>query len=338
MKVLKIIGMLLLAVMLVFLALGLMGAKTFQAERSIVIDASKSAVFPHVQYLKKRDAWSPWRKKDPNMEQEYGGTDGAIGASHSWNGDPKSVGKGHETITLIKPNELVETNLVFESPQASTSTAFINLSDADKGTKVTWGFKGETSFMEKIVFTFMDLDAAVGPDFEDGLKSLKAVVENEKSNKKKFAIQEIDHPDKNFIGNRQLVKMDKIQAFYQEHLGKIFGACQAKKIEMDGQPCGLYYKWDEENGEADMAAAIPVKKAADLGDGMKAISIPGGKALLIDYYGSYEGSTDAHYAMDDYMKSKGYKFIPPVIEEYVTDPTTEPNSDKWLTKIVYFVE
>ena len=53
MKVLKIIGMLLVIAMLILLALGFMGAKTFQAERSIVIDASKSAVFPHVQYLKK---------------------------------------------------------------------------------------------------------------------------------------------------------------------------------------------------------------------------------------------------------------------------------------------
>lgn len=338
MKVLKIIGMLLIFVLIAFLAMGFFGAKNYQVERSTIIDASAAKIFPHVQYFKQRDAWSPWSKKDPNMKQSVEGNDGTVGAMHSWDGDPKTVGIGQETITAIKPNERVETKLEFKSPQESNSDAYVQLDAADKGTKVTWGFKGETSFVERIMFTLMSLDKMVGPDFEAGLVSLKEVVESEKTSKRTFDIKEVNHSGKSYVANRQTVKMENIQQFYAANLPNIFNSCKSKNMEMDGMPSGLFYAWDEENGQTDMAAGVPVKKAVDLGDDMKAINIPAGKSLVIDYYGSYEGTADAHYAMEDYMKQKGYKFIPPCIEEYITDPTSQIDVSKRLTKIYYFVE
>ncbi|HMR44901.1 MAG TPA: GyrI-like domain-containing protein, partial [Saprospiraceae bacterium] len=66
--------------------------------------------------------------------------------------------------------------------------------------------------------------------------------------------------------------------------------------------------------------------------------IPASKMLLINYQGGYNGLGEAHYAMDDYIKEKGYKISSPVVEEYVTDPGNEPDSTKWVTKVMYFVE
>ncbi len=42
--------------------------------------------------------------------------------------------------------------------------------------------------------------------------------------------------------------------------------------------------------------------------------------------------------MDEYMEEKKLQSIPQVIEEYVTDPVQEPDTAKWLTRIIYFVE
>ena len=42
--------------------------------------------------------------------------------------------------------------------------------------------------------------------------------------------------------------------------------------------------------------------------------------------------------MNDYLQQKKMTSSLPVIEEYVTDPTVEKDTAKWLTKIIYFVE
>jgi effector-binding domain-containing protein len=60
--------------------------------------------------------------------------------------------------------------------------------------------------------------------------------------------------------------------------------------------------------------------------------------LTIDYYGSYDKTEHAHNQMDKYIKEKNYKMVMPVIEEYITDPMTEKDTSKWLTRISYFVE
>ena len=59
--------------------------------------------------------------------------------------------------------------------------------------------------------------------------------------------------------------------------------------------------------------------------------------FLIEYFGSYEKSANAHYAMDAYMKEKGViqSFV---LEEYITDPMTEKDTAKWQTNIFYFVK
>lgn len=42
--------------------------------------------------------------------------------------------------------------------------------------------------------------------------------------------------------------------------------------------------------------------------------------------------------MDAYMRENKLEQLTPVIEEYVTDSGSEPDSTKWLTKVVYFVK
>jgi len=54
--------------------------------------------------------------------------------------------------------------------------------------------------------------------------------------------------------------------------------------------------------------------------------------------GGYNGLEQAHLAMDDYMKANNLENQPPVIEEYITDPGSEPDSNKWVTKITYLVK
>ena len=123
-----------------------------------------------------------------------------------------------------------------------------------------------------------------------------------------------------------------------ENLPKIFGKLAEAKAEMAGQPFGLFYDYNEKTQITDMAAAIPVKEKAAIEKGFTTIEIPAQKALLINYYGSYHGTGAAHIAMEKYINANGLKTGLPAMEEYITDPTTEPDSSKWLTKVYYLLE
>ncbi|MEP0131944.1 MAG: hypothetical protein ABJJ25_02900 [Eudoraea sp.] len=44
-------------------------------------------------------------------------------------------------------------------------------------TEVSWGFSGKNKFPVSIMILFMNMDKTVGKDFEEGLVSLKDILE-----------------------------------------------------------------------------------------------------------------------------------------------------------------
>ncbi len=337
MKALKILLGILGVLLLIFLVLGLLGPKTYEVERSTLIKATPHAVFPHVKSFEKRLAWYPWSELDPNAKTTFEGTDGTVGSVYKWEGN-KEVGRGQQTMLEIEPNKMVKTKLEFFEPMQGVADTYVRLKEADKGTNVSWSFAGENNFMARVMSFFMDMDAMIGADFEKGLASLKEIVEKAPSapTYRGYSINTIDYPATSFIGHRETVKMADIGAFFAKHFGSLHEYVTKNKLEMAGMPSGMYYKWDEENKETDMMAAIPLKAIDSAPKGMEFAQLPAGKAYRINYYGDYSGSANAHYAMDDFFKAKGMEIGGPVLEEYVTDPTTEPDTSKWLTRITYF--
>ena len=112
------------------------------------------------------------------MEKKFTGTDGEVGAISYWKGN-KDVGEGEQEITKIVDGERVEGELRFLKPFKSTSDCYLNVEEVSAGkTKVTWGFSGKNKFPISIMMLFMNMDKAVGKDFEEGLQDLKSILEN----------------------------------------------------------------------------------------------------------------------------------------------------------------
>ena len=174
--------------------------------------------------------------------------------------------------------------------------------------------------------------------FEEGLQSLKQLIENDVNKEYKgYQVKVVDFPAHQYVGARGKIAMTEISAFMGQHFPRIAAALGKANLPLDGAPSGLYYSWDEASGMTELVAAIPVKPPAAIPD-TEVIPVSTGKALLIDYFGPYEGLTNAHFAMDEFAKTTGVKTKMPVIEEYITDPMTEPDSQKWLTKIYYLLD
>ncbi len=177
MMILMILLYIVLGIVALILLLGMIAPKKYHVHRSTIINKDKSSVFEFLRYLKNAEKWSPWEEKDPNMNKQFKGTDGEVGALSSWQGN-KDVGEGEQEITKIIPDERIESTLRFFKPWKSTSDAYLALNDADRGTKVTWGFSGKHPFIGSIFMLFMNMDKAVGSDFEKGLAKLKTHLEN----------------------------------------------------------------------------------------------------------------------------------------------------------------
>ena len=148
----------------------------FRIERSTTIAAPAPLVFAQVNDFHKWDAWSPWAKLDPDVKNSYEGAPAGQGAMLAWAGNSK-VGEGRMTITESRPNELIRIKLEFVKPFAATNTAqFAFKPDGDR-TAVTWSMFGHNNFVSRAVFLFVDMDKALGGEFEKGLASMKSVAE-----------------------------------------------------------------------------------------------------------------------------------------------------------------
>ncbi len=170
------IFIILAVVAVVFVVIVAMRPSEFRVERSAAMSAPVPAVFVWVNDLHKWQEFSPWAKMDPAAKTTFSGPSDGVGAIFEWAGN-KQVGEGRMTITESRPNELVRFRLDFLKPFAATNMAeFIFRPDGDQ-TVVTWSMSGKSNFMFKAMGLFMNCDKLVGGQFEQGLATLKSLVE-----------------------------------------------------------------------------------------------------------------------------------------------------------------
>jgi len=172
----KRILLVLAAAIVLFLGYAATRPDTFHVERSASIAAPPAAVYPHLVDFHRWLAWSPWEKLDPAMKREFGGPEGAVGATYAWEGN-SDVGKGKMTLTESEAPSRLAIRLEFLEPFASTSVARFALAPEGEGTRVTWSMDGDQNFLGKVMCIFIDMDKMVGGDFEKGLAGLKEVSE-----------------------------------------------------------------------------------------------------------------------------------------------------------------
>lgn len=336
MKYLKWIGLPLLGLILIYLLLCFIGPKNMNTTRTANMAASPAQVYNMYNNLEKWGDWSPWQLKDTSMVMTYGDKREGIGASYKWTSDASGAGS-MEIIESVK-NQTMKAKMYFEDYDA-TSFAELNAVPSGNNTVVTWNMedKEDLPFLVRGGMLITGQKGSLESDFDEGLNNLKKIVEERAQGMYNgFKINPVQMDEKHYVMNRQMVDMDNVTQYYASNLGALFGKIQQSGLEMAGKPCGLFFKWDPGSSQTDMAAAIPIADPQNIA-GASALTLPAGNALQIDYYGDYENSIAAHIAMDDYLKDYGLLSNPPVIEEYVTDPSEEKDPSKWLTKITYYI-
>jgi effector-binding domain-containing protein len=338
MKILKFLLYSVLTITTLVVVLGLFARKNYHVQRTLDIRAPRDTVYEQVRFFKNMAKWSPWNKIDPDMQASFGGTDGAPGATYTWNGN-SDVGKGVQTLKSTT-RERTEIEVSMKDPWKSSSMSVFALQALDSAnTRVVWDYDLYVGFPWNAMAMLTDVDRGVGKDFERGLGNLKKLCEklmNPRYNG--FAVEEVEMGEMHFIGVRDTLRTVDVPKFYSEHTAKILVSLLDGKTEPKGPATGIYWRWDEKNLITDLATAFPVAADVKPATGYKTFSIPAGQALSIDYFGPYDSLGNVHKGMKMYLTEKKLEALSPFIESYVTDPGKEPDTAKWLTKVVYWIK
>ncbi len=172
-----IVVYIILGIIAALLLAGLVIPQGIHATKEIVINKPVGEVFNYIKYLKNQQHYSKWATLDPDIKNEFRGTDAQPGFVNHWVGN-KKVGEGEQEITAIEEGKAIHTDLRFIKPFKSFAKAKMTAEAVDaNSTKVTWGFESKMNYPMNIMKLFMNMSEMVGKDFSAGLANLKAVME-----------------------------------------------------------------------------------------------------------------------------------------------------------------
>jgi effector-binding domain-containing protein/uncharacterized protein YndB with AHSA1/START domain len=340
MKFLRLFIFFLLSVLAVSAILSMLMPTSQKIERTVTINAPASLVWQQLVKLDNFNKYSVWSQRDSSAKYTITGTDGTVGASTSWTGDPEISGEGKIEIISLEENKTIKHKLSFTKPKKGTAESVFTLRESNGTTTVIWNFDLATPRPWNIFNLFYSLDKEMGKDFEEGLATLKTAIEkmNGTAAVKKYDVQPMNFPATTFALVRQQVKWSDLLSFFSEHLPIIYQEVQNANAS-PGTASGLIYAWDEKNQQTDIAAAVPVPAETKINSPVvQSTNIPASKAVFVNYHGAYDKISDAYNSIRQYLSENKLKEKIPSIEQYISGPVNEKDTAKWLTKIVFLVE
>ena len=171
-----VILIVIVAAIALLLVVASMKPNNFEVSSSVTIEATSDKISPYIEDYRKWELWSPFEKLDPQIKRIYSGSESGVGAKYRWEGNNKA-GVGEMQIIESTPGAKVIMKLDFMKPFAAHNIGEFTMQPDGQGTKVTWLMKGPRPFIGKVMNTIMNIDKMIGSQFEEGLRSLKAKVE-----------------------------------------------------------------------------------------------------------------------------------------------------------------
>jgi effector-binding domain-containing protein len=330
MKALKIIGIILLVLIALFFIVALFLPSKLYLEESIVINKPAKVIFKQVNDFRNWTAWSPWEATDPDMVSTFEGPAQGIDAKTTW--VSKKHGDGSMTIIESVPYVKVTSTLEIGMPGATTSFAF----KEDQGvTKVAWGVNMPVLSYPLERYVGLIMPMMMKPFFTDGLERLKETTE---AMPDPPVLQLTQFQERAVVSVLDSCNWSDFEAKMGQMFGEIMTYQKTAKFEFAGAPMSIYYKWDEVNQFAVFENCVPVDREVAGKGRVQYKVLPETRALMGTHFGAYDQTMYLYVAMDEFIKDFGLEENGGPIEEYITDPMTEPDTALWQTNIYFPVK
>ncbi|HEV7230280.1 MAG TPA: SRPBCC family protein [Bacteroidia bacterium] len=342
---LKKIVIVVLSLILLLVVASLFMPRNAYVERSRLIKAPSDIVFNQVNILKNWEKWSPWHRLDPHMQMTYSGPEAGAGAAYAWKSTQKNVGNGKLTVNSSNTDSIL-TTIEFEGK--GNSDAGFRFKKEGNDTRVTWFMKFDMGMSPIAKIFGLMMDKMIGPDFEKGLNSLDSVsvaamknppgqAEYSKLSGKTYKVETTVVEAMQIMSAKGTCTPDQIGPTLGKLYGEIGAAMRKQKIKQAGPVMAIYNVYTPEKVELEAAVPCSAKGKAD--GNVIAREMPKSNVLMVDYYGPYDiGMKAAHDQIHEYAKAQGKEISGAPWEVYVSDPMTEKDPSKLLTKIYYPVK
>ncbi|KAA1245625.1 GyrI-like domain-containing protein [Aquimarina sp. RZ0] len=311
----------------------------FQVEESKVIDAPDELLFSTINEYKTWEKWGPWMDESEDLTMSYPSKTKGVGASYSW----QSKTQGDGTMKTIKtaPFSSIDQKITFITPMGeSISDVYWKFEKIEgKKTKVTWGMKGEQSFMEKAFWMTQDstLSQNLRPMYRRGLEKLDVFV-NEKMKKHSVNVDGItEHGGGFYMYSATASSVAVIPQKMAQMLPAVQAYIRQNNLPQTGMPFTIYNEFNEEQGTAIYSTGIPVREKVitPIDSNVLCDFLPRQKVVKTTLNGDYIHLKEAWEAGYKYITDNSLEPLSdaPAFEVYKTDPEQQPNPAKWITEI-----
>lgn len=303
----------------------------YDVNRSRTIKAPVEIVFENIIDFKNWENWNPWFEEDPTMVATYPDTTSGVGASYSWKGKKNSGTL--KTISIIPNKEIIHQ---INFGKSSTPEIYWKFNEADQGTEVIWGMRGENSFTEKFYWLFNGgIEKNTIPTYDRGLVLLEQHILRELE-KHSFEMKGIiDYGGGYYLFQTVSCQIQEVEQNMKEMFPMIEEYMAKNKIDASGKPFTLFHKWDEENNTTIFSACIPVKERVIIRGNILTGYLKPQKTFKTIFKGDYKFSNEAWEAAYKGLAAQGYAEIEGAkpFEIYTVGPKDTGNPARWVTEI-----
>ncbi len=326
MRALKIIGIILLVLILLFLLIGIFLPSDVEVGVKKTVNAPAKTIFKQVNTMKNWAKWTPFNEDEPEMEVTYEGI--GEGAIQAWVSDDDSG-----TLRIIEsiPYEKIVTDIVFEV--GGKVNGHWNFMQAGDSTNVTWKVKFFDLPYPFGRYLGLFINGMMEPYMEKGLNNLKELSESLPPYPE---VEEVEVEAKTALVIKDTVSMKEMEQKMGYIFGKLIQFMNSKRMKPAGPPFTLYYDWTPD--ESFLAAGFPINKKCKGSGEIEAIVIEPTKAAKVVYVGPYDDMMIAYETLEEYVEEFDKTMSGAPWEEYITDPVKEPDSSKWITYIYFPIE
>ena len=320
----------LLGVVILLIIIGFFLPGKMEMSKSIVVNAPAEYAFEEINELQNWNKWSYWNSLDPTMKVTYNETPSGTGASYSW--ESEDMGNGKLNITESVPNSSIKADLDFI--EQGTAKAWYNFEPEGEGTKVTMGFSTEFGMNPIGRWMAVFMKPEMNKAFDYNLNKIKEIAEA----KPKFTVKitQEDVAPVSYVGLSAKMSpqdMNAVSKQMEKMYTELYGAMQKSKVQIAGSPFCIYPSYSKESME--MVCSVPVPANAKIPGKYKLMQTQGGKAIKAVHAGAYTKLDETYNQLDEYIKFKKLEINGAPWEVYITDPTVEKDTTKWITEVYY---
>ena len=313
---------------------------SFDAAETRTIQAPSQVIYDNIKDFKNWESWGPWMAEDPDLEFAYAEKTEGEGASYSWKSEV--MGDGSMQTVKVIPGKEIGQKITFNTPMGdSESDVYWRLepSEDGTGTDVTWGMKGEHSFMEKVFMAFAseDMETSIKQMYEVGLTKLDSTVQE---SMKQYTINVdgiTDYSGGFYMYVTTAAKQSELSTRMGQMYGQIMGFMTQNNIQPSGMPFTVYHEIDDPNGTLIFSAGIPVRERIITPEGSPVVCgfMDKVTALKTTLKGNYTNISTAYETAKEYMAQNKITADPNgnMFEIYANDPGEVPNPADWITEI-----